>query len=290
MAKRNKGRNDQIRPAAQPALLAWPEKVRAWFETWSLPIAGFAVLVATLRIVATYPVFNHTIDEPAHVACGMEWLSKGTYELEPQHPPLARIFSALGPFLAGERSQGRKGIYNEGAAILYNQKNYQRNLTLARMGTLPFFWMACAVVYLATARWYGKGLAAVAAALFSLLPPILAHASLATIDMALTATMGLACFGVLVWAENPTSGRGAAMGICCALAVLSKFSSLAFLPACLGAILAGMVVSHGGLAPVRALMTARHGRSMAVAILVRKRWCSGAAIVCRVEAGVRPSV
>ena len=44
----------------------------------------------TARIVATYPVFNHTFDEPAHLATGMEWLDRGTYTWEPQHPPLAR--------------------------------------------------------------------------------------------------------------------------------------------------------------------------------------------------------
>jgi len=161
-------------------------------------------LIATLRIAASYPVFNHTIDEPAHDACGLEWLGKGTYDLEPQHPPLARIFSALGPFLAGERSQGRKGIYNEGAAILYNQKNYQRNLTLARIGTLPFFWLACLVLYLAAARWFGKPQAALAVLFFTLLPPTLAHATLATTDMALTATMGLACFQLREYFRLPT--------------------------------------------------------------------------------------
>ncbi len=228
------------------------------------------MFIATLRIVATYPVFNHTIDEPAHIACGMEWLSKGTYQLEPQHPPLARVFSALGPFLAGERSRGRKGIYFEGAAILYQSGKYERNLTLARLGTLPFFWLACVVVYLAAARWYGKAQAALAVILFTLLPPILAHASLATTDMALTATLGLALFTLVVWAENPAPGigLGALMGFCCALTFLSKFSSLAFLPACVGLMLGWTIVSERSLAPLRRLVTVRHALSFLMALSV----------------------
>jgi len=67
----------------------------------------------------------------------MEWLANGSYTLEPQHPPLARIFTALRPFIARERSQGRSGIYNEGAAILYHDDKYERNLTLARVRTPP---------------------------------------------------------------------------------------------------------------------------------------------------------
>ena len=62
------------------------------------------VLIATARIVSTWQVFNVTIDEAAHIACGMEWLDKHTYKQEDQHPPLARAAVALGPYLLGIRS------------------------------------------------------------------------------------------------------------------------------------------------------------------------------------------
>jgi 4-amino-4-deoxy-L-arabinose transferase-like glycosyltransferase len=262
MSKRKKSGVVERAPAA------WSSRLAAWAERRSLALAAAAILIGTLRIVATYAVFNHTVDEPAHIGCGMEWLSKGTYQLETQHPPLARVFSALGPFLAGERSQGRTDAYQEGAAILYHDLQYERNLTLARAGTLPFFWLACVVVYLAGARWYGKGPAALAVILFTCLPPILAHASLATTDMALTATVGLALYTALVWAEAPAAAHGAAMGLGCALAVLAKFSSLLFVPACLGALLAWAVVSERGWAPLRRLATARHGVSLLAALAV----------------------
>jgi hypothetical protein len=250
--------------------LAWTVRAREWLASKSLLLAAVAVVIASLRIVATYPVFNHTIDEPAHIACGMEWLSKGTYTLEPQHPPLARIFTALGPFLAGERSEGRRMIYQEGAAILYHNGKYERNLTLARLGILPFFWLACVVVYMAGARWYGRAQAALAVILFTLLPPVLAHASLATTDMPLTATFGLALFALVVWAENPMPGLGlgALMGFCCALTFLSKYSSLAFLPACVGAMLAWMVINERSFAPLLRLLTVPRTLSFLVAVVV----------------------
>jgi len=49
------------------------------------------IATATVRIAFTYPVFSHTIDEPMHIACGMEWLDVKTSRLEPQHPPLGRV-------------------------------------------------------------------------------------------------------------------------------------------------------------------------------------------------------
>src|SRR5215831_5524005 len=83
-----------------------PNKILPWAERHSLRTAVVLVAVASIRIVTTYHVFNHTFDEPAHIACGMEWLDKGVYQWEPQHPPLARVAAALGPYLLGARSQG----------------------------------------------------------------------------------------------------------------------------------------------------------------------------------------
>ena len=40
-------------------------------------MASLLVLIASARIVSTYTVFNHTVDEPAHLAAGMEWISAG---------------------------------------------------------------------------------------------------------------------------------------------------------------------------------------------------------------------
>jgi hypothetical protein len=42
-------------------------------------VAAALVLFASLRIVSTYNVFNHTSGEPVHIACGMKWLVKGAH-------------------------------------------------------------------------------------------------------------------------------------------------------------------------------------------------------------------
>jgi len=197
--------------------------------TW---VAIALVTLASARIVSTYTVFNHTIDEPAHIACGMEWLDQGVYRYEHQHPPLARVAAALGPYLDGTRSWKKPSMWNEGAGLLYGRKSYDRTLALARLGILPFFWIACAVVYLWARRHSGKMEALLALALFSFLPPVLAHAGLATTDMALTAFLSAAFLLLTMWLEQPDWRRSALFGLALGLAVLSKFSVLAFFPAC----------------------------------------------------------
>jgi len=128
-------------------------------------------------------------------------------------------------------------VYERGNAILWGDHRYNRNLALARLGILPFFWIASMVVYLWSKRYFGEPAAALAVFLFTFLPPILAHAGLATTDMALTAFTGAAFLSTVVWVESPSRGHSLMLGAATGLAVLSKFSSLAFLPASLVAAL-----------------------------------------------------
>ena len=195
-----------------------------------------AVVFATARIVATYHVFDHTSDEPAHIACGMEYLDKGVYTWEPQHPPLSRVAVAMGPYLMGLRSQNtpRKNFiakFAEGARILYSGHRYELALSLARAGVLPFFWLASLVVYLWGARYFDRAVAAAAVVIFTFLPVVLGHSGLATTDIALTAFLAATFLAGRIWLERPSLARGVLFGISAGLMVLSKFSCLAFFPA-----------------------------------------------------------
>ena len=212
-------------------------------------VALALTLVASIRIAATYPIFSHTFDEPAHIACGLEFLDKGVYKLEPQHPPLARAAAALGAYLTGIRYPDHSDapspefeMSSRGLAILYSGGHYDRTLMLARLAILPFFWVACFVVYRWGKRYFGPAVAAAAVFFFSFLPPVLAHAGLATTDMALTAFLGAAFLAALGWAENPTPRNAAWFGLAGGLAILSKFSCLAFFPVCAGLALLWYIV------------------------------------------------
>lgn len=249
-------RDKQALPADAPVAVAPPSRpspILSFLERHCLAISLALVLLASLRIVATYNVFNHTCDEGAHIACGLEWIQKGTYTLEAQHPPLARVFTAMGPYLLGNRMvpAARSTLMTEGAAVLSSAHRYDASVSLARLGVLPFFWVGCVVVYLWGRRYFSGAVAALAVLLFSFLPPVLAHAGLATTDMALTAFMGAAFLSGYIWLEEPTPAHTVWFGVCTALMVLSKFSGLVFLPVSMAvALLWYLATARPGMGPV----------------------------------------
>jgi hypothetical protein len=192
--------------------------------------------IGVARIISTYKVFSQTTDEPAHLITGMEWLQRGTYSFEPLHPPLARVAIALGPYLSGLRLSGQHGMWEEGNGILLDG-SYQHNLTLARLGVLPFFLLATVLVWFWTRSRYGNKPALLATLLFTTTPVVLAHAGLATTDMALTATVAGALLALVALLDRPTYLRCVLFGLMAGIATLSKFSALVFLPVCAAGLL-----------------------------------------------------
>src|SRR5271169_5084690 len=136
------------------------------------------ICLGVARIVSTYHVFNQTVDESSNIACGMQLLQDRNYYMDAKHPPLARISAAIGLYLEGVRLPGPghgDNMFGLGNVILNSGNDYWNHLTLARLGTLPFFVMACLVVWFWSYRLSGKWAALASLLFFSMLPLVLAH-------------------------------------------------------------------------------------------------------------------
>jgi hypothetical protein len=201
------------------------------------------ILIAVGRIVSTYRVFSTTADEPDHLACGLEYLSKHTYTLETQHPPLTRVFVALLPYLSGTRTQGKDSFRTEGWADITYERHPEATVTRMRIGNLPFFVLGCVIVYLWSKRYFGAAAAVLATFVFTMIPTVLAHAGQATTDMGLAACLGAAFYAMLVWVERPSMVRGAMFGFALSLAMLAKFTTLGFFPCACGIALLGYLAA-----------------------------------------------
>lgn len=199
---------------------------------WQLA-AMTLVAAGCFAILSTARVFSGTVDEPAHLAAGLQWLSTGQYDYDLQHPPLGRIAGAIGPFLRGARTFGAPGVFDEGAHILGSGTHYEETLAIARHGEIVFYLLLAAVVWTWARQLTNDAGAAVATLLVVANPNISAHAGLVTTDIACAATTTLALYVAARWAAHVTWWRTLAFGAAVGAAVSARLSAIGFVGAAL---------------------------------------------------------
>ena len=196
-------------------------------------LIGLLILVFCFRCHRTYRVFNDTSDEAAHILCGLEVWQTGRYTMEAQHPPLARAVVALPPYVAGLRlikRRDRKTPWSDALWVDSKPEFYWRTLSLARLGNLAFAPFLLVYVYLWGRRLYGPAAGLAAAGLVSFSPNLLAHASLATLDFGAATTTFISTYHFWRWSREPGLRNCLLACVAFAIAVLTKFSALFFLP------------------------------------------------------------
>jgi hypothetical protein len=228
------------------------------------------VMVGAIRILRTSRQLSQTSDESPNIACGMQWLDTGRYDYGPFHPPLARAAIAASLYMHGYRARGLPDRWTEGNAILHSRHEYWKALKWARLGVLPFFVLACVWVWMWSKRFFADSRALIAVAIFTNTPAVLAHAAVATTDMAVAAGVPGALYAFVVWLERPNLRRSILLGVTFTLAVLSKFSALLFVPAGMLAIslVYGSCVTRGRWPPLRSAMTSAAVALFTIAALV----------------------
>jgi MFS family permease len=243
-------------------------------KKFAAPIALLLALLATIRIVHTYHWTAQAFDEPCHVAAGIEFLAKGTYTLDPVHPPLARIAIGLPLYLFGERypqlpeSDPASHNYNVvGNAVLYGSGHYLRNLFLARIAVLPFFLLATAVVFFWAKSEFGAAASIIAVFVFTTIPTVLAFSGLAYSDIVAASTQSLAFFALARWLRDFNRKSTALLGGAFGLAIFSKFTSFLFLASSCACMLAVWLFFAGSDAKTSAKLRSRSVHLLAAVAL-----------------------
>jgi hypothetical protein len=203
-----------------------------WPTRWSLAAAALLALLACALCISTYPTFGNFWDEPEHIAAGLVLIDRGEYRYDNQHPPLARLAAAIGPYLAGARFHGEPPPIGEAAGreLLYDSPaSYDTVLTLARLGMLPFLVLLLAASWLWVRRWYGTPAALLSLVFLVSTPVILGHAAVVALDVPVTAMTMLTLYLLLRWFQSPTIGAGLALGLAAGFAVATKMSAVPFI-------------------------------------------------------------
>lgn len=175
-----------------------------------------------------------TNDEFWHIPVGYWNVTTGRFHYDNLNPPLARSLCAVPLVLAGakpgEVADNAAKETRADAFVAANRNRYETLLVLARAVTLL---LSAATAWLLAdwaLRLFGPGASMLAAALWCLSPNVIAHASLATTDMA-AALFFVAVIRAAWMFGSRTGWRWAILlGLLLGLAQLAKFTCLLLVP------------------------------------------------------------
>jgi hypothetical protein len=161
-----------------------------------------------------------TFDEPTYVRLGLESWRSGTARrlLDLGTMPLPSRVQTL-PLYVWERWRGQPFDVD---------RDLGRLLRVARLGTLPFWWLLLVYGWRAGRSLGGPAGGRLAVAFLACEPNLLAHATLATTDTALAACLMALLFQFRTGRDGPWAERVGAPAAWFGLAVLAKASGLVF--------------------------------------------------------------
>jgi hypothetical protein len=180
---------------------------------------------------------SSTFDEGVHLAAGYSYLDARDFRMNPEHPPLSKILSAIPLLFQSIRWPKDKDSWRSAnEAIFEYQLLYQSGNDPGRMlfwGRLPtLFWalVLLSTTYAVSREFFGPrgGLLSLVLATFS--PDLLAHGHLVTTDVAVTALMLLSLVAFWKFLGTPTIPWGLAAGVLLGGALGAKYSAVLLVP------------------------------------------------------------
>lgn len=181
-----------------------------------------------------------TNDEVVHIPSGYRYLTRGDFRLNPEHPPLVKMWSGL-PLLIIRPSPGvlpETGAENSGQFTVdfsgnFWHANRDRFKEITFWSRLPMVLLTLALgvlIFIYGRQLFGSRAAVIAVALFSLEPTMLAHGHIVHTDMAAALGYLLFLFTLQAYCRAPTFSRVVWFAGATGFALLTKFSMVILVP------------------------------------------------------------
>ena len=176
-----------------------------------------------------------TNDEFAHLPAGYTYITKGDFSLYHKNPPLIKMMSALPLLILSPNMDFKweRKVNNDWEPWMFgkyfmenNRKSYDSIFFWGRIPVLLLSLMLAFFLYRWTNKLYGKKSAALALFLYLFSPNIIAHSSLATIDIGASLFILLSIYIFWQFLKTPDRKKLALSGFVLGLAQLSKFTAI----------------------------------------------------------------
>lgn len=196
-----------------------PTPAGRWIDALWLVTVG---VLSSAWCLTAAPRLSATFDEPFYVQSGLTAWRTGTTKplMSAGTMPLPIDVHSL-PLYLWERAEG---------VTFDPMTDLTRLLPVARAANLVFWWLLLVYAMRLGRTFGGPWAGRIACGLIAADPNFLAHAALATTDIAVTATTLMAVFHFHAGRGLGWKWRVLVPGLCYGLAVLSKASAMAFVP------------------------------------------------------------
>lgn len=181
-----------------------------------------------------------TFDEVAHIPAGYSYLTRLDYRLNPEHPPLVKVLSAISlwlfshPLFPDNNPAWTEGINEQwvvGNTFLYGMGNDADSILFwSRIPTLLLAVLTAGVLFLWARKRFNQKIAALALFFFIFSPTILTHSKYVTTDIGATLGMILGITAFVAFLENRSWKNTILLGLAFGTAQLIKFSLVMLIP------------------------------------------------------------
>ncbi|TDD86221.1 phospholipid carrier-dependent glycosyltransferase [Actinomadura darangshiensis] len=199
-----------------------------------------------VAMVSTAVQQTPTIDEPVYIGTGVVYLREHDLRYNPEHPPLGKLVIGAGAVLTGPRLDASfTGTQQDvGRHFLYESGNdAQRVLLAARLPVIALTLLFGLVVFAFARDLTGPGGGLAALALYAFSPDVIAHGSLATLDVPMAGFLLTSVW--LLWrARHRPRLHLPLAGVALGAAMATKMSALPAVPVLLALVIVSVWTSH----------------------------------------------
>jgi hypothetical protein len=218
----------------------------------------FAVLKALLFAVFAFQLVYHavrtsaTVDEPDHILAGhRHWC--GDFGINPEHPPLLKLLAAAPlnfmeliepPWECGSKMTSTFEAFSYGSTFLV-ENGIDRVVITTRVAASLMSMLLALLVFLAAWEMFGRWEAVTALAIVAFEPSLIAHGSIVTTDMAISATSFGAVYALYRFVKEQSWSRLVVAGLAVGLMLAAKHSAVVFVGILFVLVIADAIFSRG---------------------------------------------
>ena len=201
-------------------------------------VAAAVFLLAAFIFQLVYHAIrtSATVDEPNHILAGHRHWQCGDFGINPEHPPLLKLLATAPlnfrelsepPWDCGSKLTSKFDAFSYGSTFLV-ENGVDRVVISTRLAASLMSVLLALLVFIAAWEMFGRWEALTALAILAFEPNLIAHGSVVTTDMAISATSFGAIYAIYRYGKNPTWLRFSITALAFGLMLAAKHSAVVF--------------------------------------------------------------